>query len=47
MDVVYPICCGIDGHQATLTAGLRRVSQEGQITTELRECGTTDPALLT
>lgn len=47
MDVVYPICCGIDGHQATLTAWLRRVSQDGQITTELREFGTTYPDLLT
>jgi transposase len=47
MEVVYPICCGIDGHQATLTACLRRVSQDGQITTELREFGTTYNDLLT
>ena len=46
MEVVYPICCGIDGHQATLTACLRRVSEDGQITTELREFGTTYTALL-
>jgi transposase len=46
MDVVYPICCGVDGHQATLTACLRRVSQDGQITTELREFGTTYSDLL-
>jgi transposase len=46
MEVVYPICCGIDGHQATLTACLRRVSEDGQLTTELREFGTTYTALL-
>jgi transposase len=46
MQVVYPVCCGIDVHQAQLTACLRRVSPEGQITTELRECGTTYPELL-
>jgi transposase len=46
MEVVYPICCGIDGHQATLTACLRRVSTDGQITTELREFDTTYTALL-
>jgi transposase len=46
MDVVYPICCGVDGHQASLTACLRRVSQDGQITTELREFGTTYSDLL-
>jgi transposase len=41
MQVVHPICCGIDVHQAPLTACLRCVSDEGQITTELRDFGTT------
>ena len=46
MQVVYPVCCGIDVHQAQLTACLRRVSPEGQITTEQRDCGTTYHELL-
>jgi hypothetical protein len=37
MQVVYPVCCGLDGHPTQLTACLRRVSAPGQITTELRE----------
>ena len=41
MQVVHPICCGIDVHQAPLTACLRCVSDEGQITTEMRDFGTT------
>jgi len=40
MQVVHPVCCGIDIHQAQLTACLRRVSPEGQITTERRDLGT-------
>jgi transposase len=39
MHVVHPICCGLDGHQARLTAGLRRVDADGQVTTALREFG--------
>lgn len=46
MQVVHPICCGLDVHQATLTACLRRVNEDGQTTTELRQFGTTYPALL-
>ena len=46
MQVVHPVCCGLDVHQATLTACVRRVSADGQITTDLREFGTTYPALL-
>jgi hypothetical protein len=29
MQVVHPICCGIDVHQAQLTACLRRVDADG------------------
>jgi transposase len=47
MQVVYPVCCGIDGHPTQLTACLRRVSAPGQITTELREYGTTYNELVT
>jgi transposase len=39
--VLHPVCCGIDVHAAQLTACLRRVSEDGQITTELVNCGTT------
>ena len=46
MQVVYPVCCGIDVHQAQLTACLRRVSPEGQITTERRDFRTTYAELL-
>jgi transposase len=46
MQVVHPICCGIDVHQAQLTVCLRRVTDEGQVTQEVREFATTYPALL-
>ena len=32
MPVVYPVCCGIDVHQAQLTACLRQVDGEGHVT---------------
>jgi transposase len=47
MQVVYPICCGIDVHQAQLTACLRQVDEGGQVTQEVRAFGTTTSALLT
>jgi transposase len=47
MQVVHPICCGIDVHQAQLTACLRRVDTDGQVTTDVREFATTYDALLT
>ncbi|PON11706.1 hypothetical protein C2W62_43415 [Candidatus Entotheonella serta] len=46
MQIIHPLCCGIDCHQAQLTVCLRRVSETGKITTELREFGTTYPELL-
>jgi hypothetical protein len=46
MQVLYPVCGASDGHAAQLTACLRRVSDEGQITTELVDCGTTYRALI-
>ena len=42
MQVVHPVCGGIDGHQAPLTPCLRQVHEEGQVTTQVREFGTTD-----
>jgi transposase len=47
MQVVHPICCGLDVHQAQLTACLRRVDTDGQVTTAVREFATTYDALLT
>ena len=41
MHVLYPVCGSIDGHAAPLTACLRRVRDDGQMPTELVDCGTT------
>jgi transposase len=46
MPVVHPVCCGLDVHQATLTACLRQASDDGQSTTARREFGTTYAELL-
>jgi transposase len=46
MQVVHPVCCGIDGHAAQLAACLRRVNTDGQISTEWRDFGTTYDQLL-
>ena len=46
MQVVHPVCCGIDCHQAVLSVCLRRVSPEGQMTLTSREFGTTYRDLL-
>lgn len=45
MHVVHPVCGGLDVHQATLTACVRHVSHDGQVTTALRACGTVSSAL--
>ena len=41
MQALQPVCCGIDCPPAQLSLCLRWVSEEGQITTELREVGLT------
>ena len=46
MQVIPPVCCGIDVHAAQLTACLRQVSEDGQVTTEVVEYGTTYGALV-
>jgi transposase len=46
MPVVHPLCGGIDVHQAPLTACLRRVDTDGQVTQDIRECATPSNALL-
>jgi hypothetical protein len=40
MQVVHPICCGIDGHPQQLTACLRRIGEDGTVQTEWREFAT-------
>jgi hypothetical protein len=45
-EIVPPVCCGIDVYAAQLTACLRRVSEDGQITTERVEYGTTSRELV-
>ena len=46
MQVIHPICCDIDVHQAQRTVCLRRVTADGQVPQEVREFATTYPALL-
>jgi hypothetical protein len=46
LPVLHPVCGGIDVHAAPLTACLRRVSDDGQSTTEVVDCGTTYRALI-
>ena len=47
MQVVHPVCWGIDGQAAQLTACLRRGNGDGQLSTEWRDVGTTyDPLLV-
>jgi transposase len=46
MQVVHPVCGGMDGHAAQLTACLRRVHTDGQRSTEWRDFGTTYDQLL-
>ena len=47
MQGAHPVCCGIDVHKDTLTACLRRVDANGQVSKERREFATTYTSLLT
>ena len=47
MEILYPICCGLDVHKDTVTACLRRLEAPGHVRKELRTFGTTTGALLT
>lgn len=47
MEILYPICCGLDVHKDTLTACLRRLEAPGQVSKELRTFGATTGELLT
>jgi transposase len=46
MEVLYRICCGLDVHQATVVACVRRPGQQGRRTSEVQTFGTTTPELL-
>lgn len=41
MEMVHPVCCGLDVHQASVSACLRRVMQDGMIKLESRTFDTT------
>jgi transposase len=41
METIHPICCGLDVHQASVSACLRRVNVQGAVSVESREFGTT------
>lgn len=46
MKIVYPVCCGIDVHQAQVTACLRKAAKEGsKVSMEIREFSTTKSSL--
>lgn len=45
MDVVFPACCGIDVHQKSLVACVRRIEPGGHVRKELRTFATTTAAL--
>jgi transposase len=47
MEILYPICCGLDVHKDSVTACLRQLGAPGRVTKTLRTVGTTTPALLT
>jgi transposase len=41
METVYSVCCGLDVHQASVSACLRRVATDGTIGTESQQFATT------
>lgn len=46
MDVLYPICCGLDVHKKEVVACLRSPGPHGRVQTEVRRFGTMTNALL-
>lgn len=46
MEVLYETCCGLDVHQATVVACVRRRGERGRRVREVRTFGTTTDALL-
>src|SRR5947207_7502074 len=45
MNVVLPVCCGLDVHKKFVTACLLKLGASGQVTPERREFGTTTAQL--
>lgn len=41
MEIVYPICCGLDVHQASVSACLRRMASDSTASVEKRQFSTT------
>lgn len=41
MDTIHQVCCGLDVHEASVTACLRRVNVDGTVSVEINEFGTT------
>jgi transposase len=41
METIHLVCCGLDVHQASVSACLRRVNAEGTVSVESRDFGTT------
>lgn len=41
METIHPICCGLDVHQASVAACLRRVNSDDTVSVEVRVFGTT------
>ncbi len=46
MDVLYEACCGLDVHQATVVACVRRAGPRGRRVAEVRTFGATTGQLL-
>ena len=46
MEVIHSVCCGLDVHQASVTACLRRMAEDGTITLEITEFSTTVQGLV-
>src|SRR5947208_15792903 len=46
MEVLYPVCCALDVHQASVTACLRAPGDGPQRRQQVRTFGTTTPELL-
>lgn len=46
MDILHAVCCGLDVHKKSVTACLRRRTAAGQVTKELKTCGTMTADLL-
>jgi hypothetical protein len=46
MDVLYEVCCGLDVHQATVVACVRRPGPRGRRASEVRTYGATTGQLL-